>query len=90
MECCLPAPLFGATCRLRALAGAFVVPGPDVRGAWQVILGLEIKAPDCMQDPSPARCSRPDIQARYYLKWLDEIQGTFESSRSWGGSAPER
>ena len=54
--------------------GEFVVPGPDGHGARLAILGLEIKALRCMRDPSPAHCSRPDIQrihARYYLKWLD-------------------
>ena len=67
--------------------GEFVMPGPDVRGARLAILGLEIKALDCMRDPSPAHCSRPDIQriqARYYLKWLDEVPGIFEGRRSWG------
>jgi hypothetical protein len=41
----------------------------------------------CMEDATPAHCSRPDIrriQVRYYLKWLDEAPGAFEGRRSWG------
>jgi hypothetical protein len=61
----------------------FVVPGPDVYGARLAILNLQLMALHCMQDPSPPHCRRPDIQriqARYYLKWLDEGPGVFEGT----------
>jgi hypothetical protein len=64
----------------------FVVPAPDVRGARLALIRLEVMALDCMRDPSPTHCSRPDIQriqARFYLKWLEEVPGIFEGRRSW-------
>jgi hypothetical protein len=49
------------------------------------MIELRLMALHCMKDPSPARCSRPDIQrirARFYLKWLEEAPGIFEGRRS--------
>ena len=65
----------------------FVVPRPDVHGAQLAVIRLNIMALDCMGDPSPAHCKRPDIQriqARYYLKWLQEVPNIFEGRRRRG------
>jgi hypothetical protein len=64
-----------------------VVPRPEVHRANLAIIELRLMALRCMKDASPAHCSRPDIQriqARYYLKWLEEVPGAFEGRRSWG------
>jgi hypothetical protein len=64
-----------------------VVPGPDVHGAQLAVIRLNIMALECMQDPLPAHCKRLDIQriqARYYLKWLQEVPNIFEGRRGWG------
>jgi hypothetical protein len=57
-----------------------VVPGPEVHRANLAMLDLRLMALRCMKDASPAHCSRYDmqrIQARYYLKWLEEVPGIF-------------
>jgi hypothetical protein len=49
----------------------FVVPGPEVYQAELAMIKLRIMALRCMEDATPAHCSRPDIrriQVRYYLK----------------------
>jgi hypothetical protein len=64
-----------------------VVPGPEVYRAELAMIKLRLMALHCMGDASPAHCSRYDIQciqARYYLKWLEEVPGIFEGRRSWG------
>ena len=63
------------------------MPGPDVYQAELAMIKLRIMALRCMEDTTPAHCSRPDIRrikVRYYLKWLDEAPGAFEGRRSWG------
>jgi hypothetical protein len=64
----------------------FTVPGPEVYQAQRAMLELRLMALRCILDPSPPHCSRPDvlrIQARYYLKWLEEVPGIFEGRHSW-------
>jgi hypothetical protein len=51
------------------------------------MLELRLMALHCMVHPSPPHCSRPDvlrIQARYYLKWLEEVPGIFEGRHAVG------
>jgi hypothetical protein len=65
----------------------FVVPRTDVYSAELAIINLRLMALHCMEDASPAHCSRPDIrriQARYYLEWLEKAPPAFEGRRSWG------
>jgi hypothetical protein len=62
-----------------------VVPGPEVHRAELAMVKLRLMALQCMGDASPSHCSRPDVlrvQARYYLKWLEEVPGVFEGRRS--------
>src|SRR5262249_60433874 len=64
----------------------FTVPGPEVYQAQRAMLELRLLALRCILDPSPPHCSRPDllrIQARYYLRWLEEVPGIFEGRHSW-------
>jgi len=54
---------------------------------WSLGCGTLLRTSD--DDPSPAHCSRPDIQRIhwYYLKWLDEVPGIFEGV---GASRPNK
>jgi len=64
----------------------FPIPGPEVYQTRRAMLELHLIAVRCMLHPSPPHCSRPDvlrIQARYYLKWLEEVPGIFEGRHSW-------